>query len=367
MSEARFISHQLHRLLPDHDCVVIPGLGGFVCNDRPARYDSAREELIPPAKDMLFNERLIHNDGVLAHELSAASGLTYAEALDQIESESAWMRAALRAGDTVTLAHVGRLFRPTPTEAVVFTPDAELERLFRSFGLQRIPLRPLAVAAPSVPDTPAAEPAKPQPKFAPATTHATPVHPMWRRIAAALAVPVVAASAWWGISQDAELLNFVPEIGLSSEAGSFIPRFAEEGVFVPEPVETADVNRFATLLGSIGESSRLRYDFIEDRPEPNGTRITTPEPVPVPDPVSVPAPVPVPPKFLLVAGAFSVPANAEKLAADARSEGLPGEVRRAENGLDLVTVGAFVSETEAREALDAVRAAGKFQIWMKRL
>jgi cell division septation protein DedD len=134
-------------------------------------------------------------------------------------------------------------------------------------------------------------------------------------------------------------------------------------VFVPEPVETADVNRFATLLGSIGESSRLRYNFIDDRPEPNGTRITAPEPVPD----LVPVPVPVPPKFLLVAGAFSVPANAEKLAADARAEGLPGEVRKAANGLDLVTVGAFVSETEAREALESVRAAGKFQIWMKRL
>jgi nucleoid DNA-binding protein len=357
MSEARFISHQLHRLLPDHDCVVIPGLGGFVCNDRPARYDAAREELIPPAKDMLFNERLIHNDGVLAHELSAASGLSYTEALDLIESESAWMRAALRAGDTVTLAHVGRLFRPTPTEAVVFTPDAELERLFRSFGLQRIPLRPLESAAPATPEIPVAEPAKSQP------TISAPVHPMWRRIAAALAVPVVAASAWWGVSQDAELLNFVPEIGWSSESASFIPRFPEEGVFVPEPVETADVNRFATLLGSIGESSRLRYNFIDDRPEPNGTRITAPEPVPD----LVPVPVPVPPKFLLVAGAFSVPANAEKLAADARAEGLPGEVRKAANGLDLVTVGAFVSETEAREALESVRAAGKFQIWMKRL
>lgn len=353
MSEARFISHQLHRLLPDHDCVVIPGLGGFVCNDRPARYDAARQELIPPAKDMLFNERLIHNDGVLAHELSAASGLTYAEALDLIESESAWMRAALRAGGTVTLSHVGRLFRPTPTEAVVFTPDAELERLFRSFGLQRIPLRPLVAAAPAAPEIPAAEPTKPQPSIS------APVHPMWRRIAAALAVPVVAASAWWGVSQDAELLNFVPEIGWSSEAASFIPRFAEEGVFVPEPVETADVNRFATLLGSIGESSRLRYDFIGDRPEPNGTLITTADPVPVS--------VPVQPKFLLVAGAFSIPVNAEKLAADARAEGLPGEVRRAANGLDLVTVGAFVSETAAREALKSVRASGKFQIWMKRL
>lgn len=359
MSEARFITHQLHRLLPDHDCVVIPGLGGFVCNDRPARYDAAREELIPPAKDMLFNERLIHNDGVLAHELSASSGLSYAEALDQIESESAWMRAALRAGDTVTLAHVGRLFRPTPTEAVVFTPDAELERLFRSFGLQRIPLRPLAVAAPETPEVPAPE--KPQPTLAP-VNHTTPVHPMWRRIAAALAVPVVAASAWWGVSQDAELLNFVPEIGWSSEAASFIPRFPEEGVFVPEPVETADVNRFSTLLNSIGESSRIRYDFIDDRPAPSGTLITTPVPVP-----AAPAPVSVQPKFLLVAGAFSVPANAEKLAADARAEGLPGEVRKAANGLDLVTVGAFASETEAREALEAVRAAGKFQIWMKRL
>ena len=55
----------------DHDCVMLPGLGGFVCNPRSAWYDEDKHQIVPPSRDVLFNPRLTTNDGVLANELMA--------------------------------------------------------------------------------------------------------------------------------------------------------------------------------------------------------------------------------------------------------------------------------------------------------
>ena len=50
----------------DHDCVMLPGLGGFVCNPRSAWYDEAQQQIVPPSRDVLFNPRLTTNDGLVA-------------------------------------------------------------------------------------------------------------------------------------------------------------------------------------------------------------------------------------------------------------------------------------------------------------
>lgn len=367
MSEPRFISQHLHRLFADHDCVVIPGLGGFVCNERPARYDESRQELIPPARDILFNERLIHNDGVLAHVFSASSGKGYAEALAEIEREADWMRAALRAGDAVTIAHVGRLFRKSPTEPVSFAASPELERFLQSFGLQRIPLRPLAAVtevtaepelsheAPIVPLAPAEETESAERKVA---------HPIWRRVAAALAIPLIAGSAWWGLQQDASLLNVLPSTGWSKadSPASYLPRFAEEGVNVPAPVASVDENRFAAIVNSVADAATIRYDFAADEASASGTLVRIKEVQP-----AVKNTPPASERFWLVAGAFGVSANAEKYMTEARAKGWNAEVRPGHNGLSLVILGAYSSAAEARAEMSRVRDAGDFQVWLKTL
>lgn len=364
MSEPRFISQHLHRLFADHDCVVIPGLGGFVCNERPARYDESRQELIPPSRDILFNERLIHNDGVLAHVFSASSGKGYAEALAEIEREADWMRAALRAGDAVTLAHVGRLFRKSPTEPVSFAASPELERFLQSFGLQRIPLRPLAEVtaqpepehvAPIVPLAPVEETEAAERKV---------VHPIWRRVAAALAIPLIAGSAWWGLQQDASLLNVLPSAGWSQSTApaSYLPRFAEEGVNVPAPVASVDENRLATIVSSVTDAATIRYDFAADEASASGTLVRIREVQPAVE--KKPA---VSERFWLVAGAFGVSANAESYVAEARAKGWNAEVRPGQNGLSMVILGAYSSASEARTEMARVRDAGDFQVWLKTL
>ena len=76
------------RVLPgmfwDNDCVMLPGLGGFVCNPRSAWYDASKRQMVPPSRDVLFNPRLTTNDGLVANELMAKYGATYREAIDAL-------------------------------------------------------------------------------------------------------------------------------------------------------------------------------------------------------------------------------------------------------------------------------------------
>jgi hypothetical protein len=55
----------IRELLMSHDCVVVPGFGGFLANYSPARVDKASSTLHPPRKVLSFNKNLVHNDGLL--------------------------------------------------------------------------------------------------------------------------------------------------------------------------------------------------------------------------------------------------------------------------------------------------------------
>ena len=135
----------------DHDCVMLPGLGGFVCNPRSAWYDEAKRQIVPPSRDVLFNARLTTNDGLVANELMAKLGVMYPEALKAVEELVAHLQQQLAAGTTVELPGLGKLYCEEDQQ-VRFMADAEFERMLQSFGHASIPLVAREVAAP-MPET----------------------------------------------------------------------------------------------------------------------------------------------------------------------------------------------------------------------
>ena len=73
-------------------------------------------------------------------------------------------------------------------------------------------------------------------------------------------------------------------------------------------------------------------------------------------------------KFHIVGGAFGVKANAEKLAAAMRKEGFDATLHfQPHNGLIAVSMGGYVTESEARTALAQARRRGHDKAWLKRL
>ena len=123
----------------DHDCVMLPGLGGFVCNPRSAWYDEAKRQIVPPSRDVLFNPRLTTNDGIVANELMEKRGVMYPEALQAVESLVEHIQNQLDAGNSVELPGLGKLYREEDRQ-LRFMADAEFERMLQSFGHASIPL-----------------------------------------------------------------------------------------------------------------------------------------------------------------------------------------------------------------------------------
>lgn len=87
---------EIHRhieiLLLSNDCVIVPGLGGFVAHHVEAYYNASEGLFLPPLRTLGFNPQLTINDSLLVHSYIEAYDISYPEALRRIESEVAELR-----------------------------------------------------------------------------------------------------------------------------------------------------------------------------------------------------------------------------------------------------------------------------------
>jgi cell division septation protein DedD/nucleoid DNA-binding protein len=98
------------RLLEEHDCVILPGFGGFIGNYAPARIDPVSHSFIPPSKKILFNINLKQNDGLLCNRIVTNEGVSYTDALVLVNEMVETIRYHLKNGKSFTFPEVGRLF-----------------------------------------------------------------------------------------------------------------------------------------------------------------------------------------------------------------------------------------------------------------
>ena len=59
------LSRHIESLLLHHDCVIVPGLGGFGTQYVPARRIEEEFLFLPPYRSVGFNQQLVLNDGLL--------------------------------------------------------------------------------------------------------------------------------------------------------------------------------------------------------------------------------------------------------------------------------------------------------------
>ena len=335
--ELKYTRALLPGMFLDYDCVIIPGFGGFVCNERPAWYDDEKEEMVPPSRDVLFNPNLTHNDGLLAQEIIRLTGLTYTEAMSLAETEAEFIASELKAGNTVEIAGVGRLYS-SEDGINRFAPAAELVRTLSSFGHSRIPLAKLK---------PAQQPIQQQGQ----DKEETPVIPMVplrkkvARVAAILAIPIAAGTIIGGayIAQGDNGSNTM--LSLFPAPETIISTFSpsdDAQIFESEEVITEEV---------------LEIEYVDPAPEvvEEEEEVIIEEVIPQVN-------------FLIVGGAFSIEENAHTLASQLREEGYnPTFHYQSHNNLHLVALGEFESEADARATMAQARRSGRTASWLKRL
>lgn len=132
----------LEELLYRHECVIIPGFGGFVSNFSPARINPSTHQFTPPSRILTFNRHLRNNDGLLANHIATAEQVSFAEALAQVRTYVDEMERALNAGDRFSMNRIGSLFSDRDGK-IIFAPSEGQSFLPESFGLHSFRFPPI--------------------------------------------------------------------------------------------------------------------------------------------------------------------------------------------------------------------------------
>jgi len=132
----------IRELLFGHDCVIVPGFGGFIGNFSPARIDENSGTFYPPVKKISFNRNLNHNDGLLISKISQATGVNYGDARHMVEEFVKELTGRLSRGEKLVFDHIG-VFVNNHENNVQFEPEANINYHPGSFGLESFQLFPV--------------------------------------------------------------------------------------------------------------------------------------------------------------------------------------------------------------------------------
>lgn len=132
----------ISQLLHYHDCVIVPGLGGFVVNYKDAQIIDNQNMFLPPTKEVRFNRSLSHNDGLLANYVMQKESLSYNEALIKIDQFTAHIHTHILLGKEVQMQDVGS-FKADAIGNLLFSPSENNPFLIDAFGLTSFRVEPL--------------------------------------------------------------------------------------------------------------------------------------------------------------------------------------------------------------------------------
>jgi hypothetical protein len=396
------LHHYITALLKNHNCVIVPGFGGFIGNYEPAKVDPGMALIFPPAKQVLLNPNLSKNDGLLANAVCEGEKITYTDALALIELEVDTWRRSLVAGGRIELGEIGFLYHQNG--AVIFEQNRGYNLLLQSFGLKPVPFVSYGIHAkettkitvkslpkemkPTVkPEIPVAlgteQPVVEKPVHAPKreaekeqtlvialdaqekiedaveeketlvvelprASKKTAGSNRYKYMAAAVALPVLFYSYWIPMRTDAlstgkiQVSDFNP---LSSQANrTYDPRksaFAYDGATDWQSWEQLTTNLPSDLLV-------YNYELDEE----------TYIPVLLERMSNEVQPTHTSGAYHIIANCFSVKSNADKHVDDLVAKGYNASLAGEHNGLHRVSAGSYATEQEAEAALDSFKAAG---------
>jgi nucleoid DNA-binding protein len=136
------ITELVSELLFEHNCVIIPGFGGFVANFKSSTFEEERLLASPSLKKVAFNQSLIENDGLLVQKIAATKGITYDDAMREVRSFVKFIGDRLRTYKNFEFKNVGSFYL-NKEETLVFVPYEGLNFYPKSFGLSDVKVKRL--------------------------------------------------------------------------------------------------------------------------------------------------------------------------------------------------------------------------------
>ncbi len=344
------LEHDIHHLLFQHDCVILPGFGGFLTHYRPARLDVQRKLVHPPSKELSFNRHLVRQDGLLIDRLVSREGMDFNAAKQSVDDELAGWRTTLQRNGRLELPRIGTFFHGTENQ-LQFEPDRRVNYLKDAFGLRPVAAVPVAR---QVPDTPVIHRAD--------RAEASPVQggvriPGWLSAAASVAI-VLTAATWWMVGDRGNrgALWDGSVVGRASEAALYVlpsappavAGFRDEGPGWTAPQELYGVRRLP-IAGPEGPLVAVNLGQAPVKAVPESTAVATAAPGP---------------RFHIIGGCFLEKENADRFVSELQARGFAATLIDRKGGLYRVAYGSYPQRAMAIEALNAVRKEEAPQAWL---
>ena len=330
------IPFYISELLYGNDCVIIPGFGGFVTHYAPSRIHPVNHTFSPPSKNILFNAKLVRDDGLLTDHIAERQGITYPEAKQMVTEFVRKASSMLSGGEIVRLKNVGSIQRDSSGK-FLFTPDDSVNYLEEAYGLP-------AVVSPPVRRQPVHK--RMEARFVdrkPATMREQPSRrKLWAYTAA---VPVILLLGWF--------LFFGPvRIHNTQQSGM---------VTLPDTEQTtAGFDATTVPAENVTEPPLESLDLRDP-----GSRESVPEPGEAVEEHEASAVLTR--KYFIIGGAFGVEANADKLVAVLREKGYAADrAGLSPSGLHMVSYLSTPDRSEALVNLGVIRAQENPSAWLIR-
>jgi hypothetical protein len=132
----------IRELLFGHDCVIVPGFGGFIGNYTPAQIDKDSGTIFPPSRQISFNRNLTRNDGLLIGKISESLKINYGDARELAGEYVDSLRRKIERGEKVTFYKIGSFFHDHEGN-LQFDPDKSANYYPDSYGLDSFHFIPL--------------------------------------------------------------------------------------------------------------------------------------------------------------------------------------------------------------------------------
>lgn len=356
---APHIQQSISELIYHAECVIVPGFGGFVANERPAKLNKNTHQILPPSREVSFNQRLIHNDGLLAQQVRFQLSCSYDVAMAILNAEVAAIKAELDKGKQIDLYQVGVLFLDRLGN-LQFVPSNERNFLPSAFGLSAVDLTPIVRESMSVDtNTPIVTIGT---ETAPLVIQRSSLVRSLRNLAAAASIPMLIAGSWF-VQNDVSKATFsfgnLKELGRIEKPSTYNPRFEEEGLGLSA---ISTVNPFQTWWESSDKTS-VKWSFENEAADESGILISDNAAV-IEEEIKATSNLQL---YFVVGGAFKEKENAQSFVKELKGKGYDASIFTQSGELHLVAYGGYNTETAAKEALENVKSREKAGAWLKRM
>ena len=347
MSVEKQLNKQIIDLLFEHDCVIIPGFGGFVAQYSAASFEEKNQTFTPPSKSILFNKNLINNDGLLAHKYVSSYQLTYDEAVASIQEEVEIIKKNLLKLKRHELIGLGVFFMDGTN---IKFEKSENNFLASSFGLPTFSLDSF--------DSNELNKEEEVKKIIPITPKPSKASKWW--VAAAI-VPFLFYSAW--IPLKTNLFNNEASFHYSelnpfsfTKERTYSFNDLNDGLNGDSSNESIENIDDPIQIPTIKEVSVDPVNVVENPIEKESTDVVHTNTIDNEDTSQL--------SFHVIGGCFKNKQNATKLIKKLKKMGFDSFELDVNNNLHRIVISSFSTKKEARQAQKEIKATHGFSSWV---